>query len=166
MLKWIASEGGPLVLLSRLALPAWKGIHGESGETDYDRACGVEDELGLIAVGEISGLVLGDEPLQTAWIPKHAGYQGLLVRWSYAESEEAILHHLRDLPPQLFAPTGIRFHSVDRSHQLFDAALGGDQVDSDQGLEIEIPVGTYRIESALFAPDDATAVLLHALRAE
>ena len=37
--------------------------------TDYDRACDVNYYLGLIEIGAGKGLVLGGEPLSTAWWP-------------------------------------------------------------------------------------------------
>ena len=83
---WLTSDGGPLLLLARAYLRYWGGIDPPTGgrtiearfrwsgtaatpATDYDRACDVDDELGLLAVGPGHALVLGDEPLATSGGP-------------------------------------------------------------------------------------------------
>jgi hypothetical protein len=52
--------------------------------TDYGRACGVDDYLGVLKVGPGECLVLADEPMQTTIFPTNA--DALIVRWMYAES--------------------------------------------------------------------------------
>jgi hypothetical protein len=90
--------------------------------TDYDRACDVEDYLGLIEVGTGKGQVLGGDPeMMTAWLP--AGPPGdedtlapggMLVRWSYAESEEEILRFLAEMPDNVWKSTALVLHKLDR----------------------------------------------------
>ena len=70
-LLWFQSNGGPLLVLDQLWLPAWSGYPNsdlpfDAPKTDYARACAVEDVLGLLTVGDGTGLVLGDEPLASA----------------------------------------------------------------------------------------------------
>ena len=95
-LQWASSEGGPLILLSATSLREWEGIdipadgrrveaefrwHGDKNApaSDYDRACDIADYIGLISVGLGQGLVLGDEPNSTCWLP-HGPSAGTLVR--------------------------------------------------------------------------------------
>src|SRR5689334_6022814 len=63
-MRWIASAGGPLVLLPKLLQPRWQGTGGVP--SDYEVACGVEGYAGVIEKAGWRILVLGDEPLQTA----------------------------------------------------------------------------------------------------
>lgn len=78
-LKWVASEGGPLILISDKSKNLWSGILKRSSylankieeaddfldadEADYGKACLVQDYLGVVNVGNDTALVLGDEPL-------------------------------------------------------------------------------------------------------
>ncbi len=84
-LLWMESGGGPLLLVPGEYLPFWGGIDpptdgrqivahfryggDDAPATDYDRACDVDDYLGVIEVGSGCGVVLGDEPLPTAIVP-------------------------------------------------------------------------------------------------
>src|SRR5438270_663817 len=84
-LTWMDTELGPLLLVPGEHLSSWEGIDPPSAgrhveakfrshdpndpATDYDRACDIKDYLGLIEIGAGKGLVLGGEPLSTAWWP-------------------------------------------------------------------------------------------------
>lgn len=86
---WVYSNGGPLILIPTSAVGRWGGctetglIMGDPGtRDDYDRACEVEDAAGVIGVGaDAQGLVLGDEPLMTCYLP---GWR-TFVRWRCAD---------------------------------------------------------------------------------
>jgi hypothetical protein len=61
-LKWIESDGGPLVLMSRELLPYWGGydqfdLDPLDPAHDYGRACSVNDYLGVLPVGPGDALV-------------------------------------------------------------------------------------------------------------
>src|SRR5438105_1432795 len=101
-MRWINSEGGPLIILSEDNLDTWKGITGgDAAMTDYHRACQIEDYCGIIRVGDGVGIVLGDEPPQTTWIA--IGSQcGVLVRWKYANDEVSVIKHLQMIPGSAF----------------------------------------------------------------
>jgi hypothetical protein len=111
-LTWIESNGGPLVVLPRALLAAWRGtddpLPGEAIEatfrwnpggvaTDYDRACDVRDYAGVIAVGSGEALVLADEPLPTTWLPGHRG--GVFVRWRFGPDEACVAAILEGVYP-------------------------------------------------------------------
>ncbi|MFJ8210556.1 Imm21 family immunity protein [Streptomyces sp. NPDC096033] len=71
--RWLETEGGPFVVVPHTWLPHWSGRAGA-----YDRACAVMDFVGVLALpGGAETLVLGDEPLPTAYLPEHQ----VLVRW-------------------------------------------------------------------------------------
>jgi hypothetical protein len=79
---------GPLLFAPRSSLKDWLGGYRSKlagQQTDYARAYVIDDEIGVIAVGTQSALVLGDEPDATALLP------------GTTESEVlcALVHHLR-----------------------------------------------------------------------
>ncbi|MGC4120733.1 MAG: Imm21 family immunity protein [Myxococcales bacterium] len=95
--RWIATDGGPLIVLPVAKQMAWRGsfVEGEDGDfvvdtpggkyafrtdydfenprTDYERACAVAGLAGALVVDGSMALVLGDEPLQTTWLALPTG---------------------------------------------------------------------------------------------
>ncbi len=107
VLTWITSNGGPLLLASKSVLPYWEGADPPSNgrkveatfrwqgygtpATDYDRACDVDDYLDVINIGSEQGLVLGGEPLPTAWWSADSAQTGgILVRRKHNASDRDI----------------------------------------------------------------------------
>lgn len=95
---WVASNGGPLIVLPLEIAHHWRGISPPPGVAasegwiwgqpdgpvcDFDRACQVDDYVGMVDVGPGVGLVLGDDPMATTFLPSGDG--GILLRWGYAE---------------------------------------------------------------------------------
>jgi hypothetical protein len=79
--------------------------------TDYDRACSVEGELGLIPVGVGHGLVIGDGPRTTYWVAANADLGGDLVIPLYSvhdSSDETIRRISTQVPTQDFQNTQLR----------------------------------------------------------
>ena len=106
-ITWVESGGGPLIVIPVEIAHLWRGDGGlglPDGDlsmvwetvrkhTDYGRACGVDDYLGVLAVGPGECLVLGDEPLATTFLPNKDG--GLIVRWVHAECEEDVVRAIQ-----------------------------------------------------------------------
>lgn len=165
--EWIESAGGPLLLAPRSSLKDWHGA-GDSGcsatLSDYARACGIEDEVGVISVGNQSALVLGDEPDRTALIPVQATSEVLIVRWRWAASEDSLLsgvlvaHTAHALP---FA-TAAQLPTSSGEYVLFDSACSGSQV--DRHLSVPLKAGNYLVETTSFSPDRETFAVIHRLR--
>jgi hypothetical protein len=101
---WVESNGGPLLLLSVALLADWEGVEPpadgreiiadfrfqpEGPATDYDRAAdvGQATTIGTLPVGGGTGLVLGDVPYATTWVPFEAGRGGVFIRWDYAPDD-------------------------------------------------------------------------------
>ncbi|MFE2304618.1 Imm21 family immunity protein [Streptomyces sp. NPDC059411] len=152
-MTWWETEGGPFVLVPRDALSHWSGTEG-----DYDRACAV---MGLVGVLELpdgaEALVLGDEPLSTAYLPEHR----VLARWCYAESAEGVADIIVagltaaewDEGPVLHTSGGL---------VMFDAAYFGNEVGAlVAGTVLDLGAGRYRVDSAEVEPDDLTSFRLH-----
>lgn len=154
-LKWITSGGGPLVLVPEGLVHLWRGID----NSDYARACGIPDYIGILPIGAGQGLVLGDEPLQTTWLPDKGN--GTLVRWICADSETSIVAHALQVPDNLFAASGCEFRSQEKCLRLFDSAVAGGSLSPEQFLAVDLEPGRYKVFTALYRPDVSTAILLH-----
>jgi len=160
-MEWICSAGGPLILLSQPLLDCWHGGFGREGETDYDRACQIYDYIGIIPVDGGYGLVLGDEPNQTAWLPAESSGAGTLVRWVFASSESDSIQQARALPDDAFQITGLEFVTEHPTHVLFDSALPGSRYQEGGFLKIVLAPGRYAVSTAVYAPDAETSMILH-----
>ena len=163
-MHWVESNGGPLLLAPERYLRDWLGADGPAtGTTDYERACAVDDYAEAIEIGDGQGIVLGDEPLPTAWRPARRG--GMLVRWVAAPNEAAIEQALASLPE------GIPWECIfevdvdeeDGALVLFDAAVPGVELPPEH-LRIALPPGRYAFELSAYHPSVDTALLLHRLR--
>ena len=158
---WIESAGGPILLLEENLLAHWQGCFSNSIDTptDYDRACAVNDYIGVIAVDSGHGIVLGEEPFSTAWWPSTKLGEGVLVRWVYAENEAAVIRALDNLPNAAWLRTNVEVQVSNGKLILFDAACSGSNI--DEQLEIEIPKGCYVAETLHYQPDEQTSLILH-----
>jgi hypothetical protein len=172
-LKWISSDGGPLILLEESLLSNWGGCFarktgdlddGEAYRTDYERASAIEDYVGVISVGSGYGLVLGDEPMQTSWLPLKKEKVGMLVRWQWASDEGAVIRSLTDLQQEeeLWHPRNFSFLVENGPLLLFDAASPG--TDIPTSLAVELEAGEYSIDCAVFQPNKETSLIVHRLR--
>lgn len=178
-LPWATSNGGPLLLLSAEYLPDWAGVTVEDPfdrprdpagnliPDDYERACAVAETsgyLGLIAVGSGQGLVLGDEPMQTAWWPLST-LEGILVRWQCADSEAQVVEYLQRIAHQSWEPTGIALTVASQPLYLFDSACSGSEAEEMPHLVIALDAGEYATETG-FTPRDMQRLelVLHRLR--
>ena len=180
---WVNSGGGPLIVISVEVAHHWRGDGGlglPDGDlsmvwdtvrkhTDYGRACGVADYVGVLDVGPGKCLVLGDEPMLTTILPTNDCV--LIVRWMYAESEEELLRAAQSLPEEVWEATPHRVHVGSGGLVLFDSAYPGDNLPStcDDGANapwmiVPVPTGNYEVATALYQPDDSTRLILHRLR--
>jgi hypothetical protein len=164
-LDWIESEGGPLMLAPRSALVDWHGILSTAGsKTDYDRACDIEDEIGVISIMGKAAIVLGDMPNRTALLC--LGKEIIVLRWQWAPSEEALLS-------AVFAATGFRSLQFSRNcsilawaedYWLFDSGVPGDEV--SEHLHVRMEAENYLIETAYLKQNRDVCAVIHRLRKE
>ncbi|MFD3329499.1 Imm21 family immunity protein [Streptomyces sp. NPDC058701] len=152
-LTWLETEGGPFIVVPRTALLHWSGTDG-----DYDRACEVMDIVGVLALSDgAEALVLGDEPLSTAYLPEHR----VLVRWCYAESEDAVADIIRAGLPTTDWEEGPVL-STTGELLLFDAAYFGSEAGTlTASTVLELAAGRYRVDSASIEPNDLTSFRVH-----
>ena len=174
---WVGQAcAGPLLLVPESLLPDWSGIDvpeyrivtakfrwkaEESRACDYDRACDVDDEAGVISVGHGEGLVIGGSLQATTWLPRLWG--GLVARWEYAENENSMQDALTRIPASLaYEPHG-EFNVGSSPLNLFNSAEPGDEIVMPR-LSIELAPGQYDVGWARYTPDDVTSVGLIQLR--
>ena len=148
----------------------------ENGRCALSRPLHVEDYLGLIEVGTGKGLVLGGDPeMMTAWLPAgppgdedSLAPGGMLVRWSYAESEEEVLRLLDEVPDSVWKAEDFVFEVGPAPLYLFGSAVPGNDLRLaeylvDEYLMIHLPPGRYSVATALYEPNESTALVLHKL---
>ena len=174
--EWVGGKGGPLILIPEALLSEWTGIDvpsyrvveakfrwsdKEPRASDYDRACDVDDYVGVIAVGFGEGLVLGDLPQATTWIPQDFG--GVFARWEYAEDDNAMDAALTAFPNSLAWEPKATFVVVGSPLELFNSAEPGMEPIFPR-LMIDLEPGTYDVSWTRYAPNDSTAATLVSLR--
>lgn len=167
-LNWINSFGGPLILLDQKGLISWEGSSEKNDTTDYERACLIEDYLGLVEVADSFGLVLGDEPSQTTWQPI-SQTQGIIIRWVWADNEAQIENSLENIiSSDKWEDTNIEIEFQTDSLFLFDSALNcklNEHLDNslDNSLEIKLDSGNYSLKNLFYKPDESLNLLVHKL---
>ncbi len=174
-MRWITSEGGPLLLLDEEGLEMWGGVLGlltgppaqnswspGGTPTDYDRACSIEGYIGSIAIGAKRGIVFGDEPMRTAWVPCEEASGGTVVRWVFGESEDEFLGWVDRVPEASFRSDGL-FEVLRPKLLMFDSAVAGRNVKKrpSEYLSIELEPRSYAIETAVYQPDARTSMIVH-----
>lgn len=162
-LVWVDSAGGPLLAAPRAVLDRWEGVADEDADGpvetwgDYGRACSVEGHIGSIPIGDQHGLVLGDEPASTTFLPD----ESLFLRWAAAGSESEIVDAARRALRR-----GVTWDddedliwNVPGTVVLFDSAWPGSELDPGDHLVIDLTPGRYRVR-ATFIKDDTVWMIL------
>ncbi|MDV9170981.1 Imm21 family immunity protein [Streptomyces sp. W16] len=177
---WVESMGGPLIVVPVSALAAWHGCT-ESGvmagdataPDDYDRACAVDDPVGVITVGGsgAQALVLADEPATSCYLPEHRAF----LRWFGADSEAGLMAAAEAVladPATPWEECGTWVS--DGPAVLMDSAEAGAELGveyPDGGLPAEAPVplpaGRWTVRAVQVKADEGNRVcLVHLLPAE
>lgn len=181
-LKWVRSAGGPLLLLPVALRHHWSGINpskdplndarfrwdwGMTVPSDYDRACDVSGLLAALQVGAGHGLVLGDEPLSTVWVPFDGEPGGLLVRWVYGDKEADVQEAIGDLAVERFRPSGLVFRHTGRTAVLFDSAIPGPELYTWKGedhlFRFHLQPHEYAVSTTEYEPTMNLRVIAHRL---
>ena len=181
------SGGGPLILLARSHMPAWDGVRDSVGRqvearfrfrgegsraTDYDRACDVAADLGILSVDLGEALVLGDESLPThIALVDGAADEVVLVGWEYAPDEEAAaaalraVRAVRAVRAEHFGPPAVEWTIADAPQALFDSAVPGDELHAEEGhLTLDLPAGRYGASTFRLETTEDVALRLDWLR--
>ncbi|WP_320775334.1 immunity 21 family protein [Streptomyces sp. CRN 30] len=159
VVDWVESGGGPLIAVPETVLPFWTGADGEETASDYDRACEVDGQAGLLPVGDAAALVLGDEPAATAFLPEHNAF----VRWCAGEDESELLGSVpgalatAEWEPELT-------WQIPGALLLFDAAWPGGACESTDHVRVALDPGRYAVRAAHVRPGPETWLALVQLR--
>jgi hypothetical protein len=180
-LKWIDSEGGPLILISDKTVGLWSGILKRSAylanieddaddfldpeEADYGKACLFKDYLGLLNINNEDVLILGGEPMLTTFLISSG--KPVLARWYYGEDEvfvdETLLNiDLNSIDNWKFSLT---INLTSDKQLLFDSAYSESMLNKQQQdyLQINIKSGEYKVSTSVYEPDNKTKLILHKL---
>lgn len=168
-MDWITSGGGPLICLSRSIIRSWMGVDGlgdpkyhEKGfRSDYERACGIKDYVGVIPVLASTGIVLGDMPLDTTVLRSPDGLP-LIARVFYSEPlmdiESMVLAEFNSEDAKEVESIEICIREVD--WLVFDSAYPGVE-GLKNCLPFAIPVGDFCIKTFEYKPDSSTFLLIN-----
>jgi len=167
--NWIATTGGPHLLIADEQLPHWRGIEGwrdhrdPADQSDYARACRVPTWLGSVACHHGSAVVLSGDAGDIAWYSNGQGNGGFLVQWLGVDDERLIepaLHtpQLRDI-----------LESSDAERLEFETGSSGAMwlIDaSDRGCDLRgnhqslaLRPGRYLEKAAYYRPDRLSIVV-------
>lgn len=155
-----------MVLMNDVMAKGWWGIHSppqegtpRSGRTDYESACDIEEEIGVIDRVNAQVLVIGDEPNPSALLPFGDGVY--IYRIRAANSLDHATAYFSESAGRLDFREAGEFSTVPGSHVMFDAACAGWHVDAS--LSCQLTKSRYVIETAEIAFDGLEA-LVHRLR--
>ena len=185
-LRWLESSGGPFVVVAENAKARWHGAYrftadanaaevrlpdgggliavpdGVHSDTDYARACAVKKLCDAMVSDAGHVLVLGDEPAMTTWLPASDAPGGSFVRWIFADGDDAVKMHLRDIPVDGWQPC-CELVVESSPLRLFEAAQAGALVNDGESLPVALSTGRYDVSSLELRPDVETHLRLHRL---
>ena len=145
-LKFVETEGGPVLVCPKALLPQWHGVYDAQGEfiyekspCDYDRAC---DAKGLIIpVGRGQALVMNQHE-STAFLQTAPGTAYLLF-WAGADAASHVLEAVLSAPPKAWRKKKEVFTMTGKELALLDSAQEGKDKPAFVGA---LAPGRYSIE--------------------
>lgn len=157
---WIATTGGPHLLIADEQLPHWRGIDGWRGngdpadQSDYARACRVKTWLGSIACHQGSAVVLSGDAGEIAWYSNGQGDRGFLVQWLGVDDERLIESalHAQQLRDHLESSNAERLEfetGVSGAMWLIDASDRGSELRSNHQA-LALRPGSYLAKAAYY----------------
>jgi hypothetical protein len=159
-MKWLESDGGPLVLIPASVLTQWRGSGIERYDpVDYDMACSIRDFVGLLDFRTKKILVFGDEP--TPAIVTTMFGEPCVIRWFACESQELAEKVISSIPRALpeFAKA-LRCEILEEEHLLFDAALPG-MLTEGASHKLLLERGTYLVTTEPYCDTKNYDFLVH-----
>ncbi|HLH98514.1 MAG TPA: Imm21 family immunity protein [Xanthobacteraceae bacterium] len=170
-MKFIDSNGGPLVMLERDLLPLWKGDDGASVrqavglisevQTDYQRACAIPGWIGKIEVDDDRyGIVFWGDLLGLGYVKNNDG--SVLIVRPYCDIEDIYNHIMiaNNNARALRKDFDIRIEC--RKSVIFDSAFPGEEILSDC-LHLDLSPGRYEALTYSHKIEDAE-IVFHLLR--
>jgi len=183
IIQWIECDGGPHLFVEKRLVEYWMGSNilsddgnvitdklrfGKQGDivTDYDRACDIEDYIGIISIGNGHGLVISEDVPRSTWISSEDGNGGFLVVLNYIgeDTEDSlIIEKIRTADDSLFESTNLQFTIQDNHVCLFAACdYGPDWL--YEYSESQLKPDTYTIDTIDSYVFDECSFRIHRLR--
>lgn len=183
IIKWIECDGGPHLFIEKRLVGYWMGVIESSYNdktittklrsgkqsniiTDYDRACDIEEYVGVISIGNGHGLVISEDVPRSTWIPAEDGNGGFLVVLNYISEnieEDLIIEKIKKVDDSLFESTNLQLTIQDNHVCLFAACDYGP--DWLYGCcEFKLKPGTYSIYTVDSYDFDECSFRIHRLK--
>lgn len=161
-LSWLDTGGGPFVLIQSKAAALWRGLRNVELDSDFDRACDVEDYLDLVPFPGGDALVLADAPFPTAVLagPTFGGVYLIRRLWG-DEDDQATLDAVHDLRADTWNTESLVFDAGDGDCRLFDAVHPGGA--APETLHFQIAPGRHSIQTADVQEEEALCLMVHRL---
>ncbi len=152
-LRFVDTDGGPLLVLPRAAGIAWHGTCDERGRPiferapcDYDRAIGRQARAPFaLAVGAHRALVLPG-PAPTAWLPSAEG--PILIRHGGADSDSALVAAAQALPRSGWRASRIVLELPAGELLLVDAAADAARLRHPRHAITRVAAGRHAVDVA------------------
>jgi hypothetical protein len=172
---WVDSNGGPTLLIEETFVKSWEGSEipsngrvveaefrwGLDVATDYDRACDIEDWLGVLDVGEGNALVFSGFPTISTWVPLIEREEGIIVRWIAADNEAQIIEKAKSLIKDK-SDDYIEFE-VGNAELILMPAVESWKDNQFTRLKISLASGIYKV-STLYHESEHVFVACHHFR--
>jgi hypothetical protein len=163
-MRWIETLGGPFILMEERLAIGWGG-HRRSTfpgyESDYEMASRVKGWAALLPVGDGCGIVMWGDALRATLFQSSWG-SPVIVRWEYAETEEDVIKHLRNLQVDVFEQGDIE-HLVTKTERmmLFDSVHTMDTIEDSIGFTLN--PGRHTLRTVEWHPDASTSLVIHSM---
>ncbi|MFE0738007.1 Imm21 family immunity protein [Streptomyces sp. NPDC058855] len=149
-MKWLETDFGLYALCPDSYVSAWAGTEADAVAAEPTGRVGLPDH------GDV--LTFGGEPLPVTYLPQVMTF----VRWVAAEDDEG-LESAVQTAQQSSEWQDLFEVSLEGRYTLMDSGVTGDDVEEEDVIHVEVPKGTYRVQSLTIIPDDESEFQLDRL---
>lgn len=165
-MRWVTSEGGPLICIERQKEFLWGGVDAltvpcGTAKNDYERPG--DDYTEVVALKEGSALILGGgPPMATVW--RATSGRILMARPVYADPNADLDNMLRGFESLEFsnAIEAVEIEWASPVIDIFDSAWPGAYRDKEF-LSIDVEPGIYRVLTQELKPDEENFFVINAM---
>ncbi|MDD5139649.1 MAG: Imm21 family immunity protein [Verrucomicrobiales bacterium] len=168
--EYLASDGGPHLVLPKELSGKWKGSSGFffllSSKNDYARACAATTNqlMALLPVGTGQAIVLGNPPL-SAWGHSPEGWIDIynLQAWADTNTDALIKHAVTNTPTNGMKDSG---KAIKLNQPGLVLLFAGDKPGNTAYGEHAIPIdaGSYRILEGHYKPQTNEEIFIYRLQ--
>jgi hypothetical protein len=161
ILNWLECSGGPFILMEKSLLKYWGGYDEEGEPNDYDRACEINEYLGIVNVHDGVALIVNTESMQIAINPSIKTNEIMFISWVYANNEQDIINSLKEIPEYIWDNINIKIQIINGDLVLFESVNPGNDV--EEYFNILLEKGNYCVLSGVYNPNKSTRFILYKL---